>query len=202
MPVRDPFSPDAPARATLQEKGTSMDLPTGSGPSLSRRMLMTAGAGVVGAVGLGLAGAVPATAAEQNDWYWCNRCQCLFYGGNYTTGWCTRGGGHNYQGSGNYTPSYGSGSGQHGWRWCNKCQSMWYGGSSGRGSCPSGSGHRGQGSGDYRIEYGNPKHGEQEGWRWCNKCYCLCYSGNGNGYCPKGGKHNYNGSGDYYLAYQ
>jgi hypothetical protein len=170
--------------------------------ALSRRALMTAGARVVGAVGLGLSTAAPALAATQSGWRWCNRCQTLFYGENYTTGWCTEGGGHNYRGSGNYTPTYGSGPGQREWRWCSKCQSLWYGGSPKRGRCPAGDGHSSQGSGDYHIQYGDPKHGEQPGWRWCNKCYCLCYSGNGRGPCPGGGRHNFNGSGSYYLAYE
>jgi hypothetical protein len=177
-----------------------MDATSSPDLTLSRRTLMTAGAGAVGAVSLGLATAAPAMAAQQSGWRWCNRCECLFYGNNYTTGWCSEGGGHNYRGSGNYTPHYGSGSGQHYWRWCTKCQSLWYGGSSSRGYCSSGGGHSSDGSGDYRIEYGDPKHGEQPGWRWCNKCYCLCYYGS-KGSCPKGGTHNYSASQKYYLPH-
>ena len=179
-----------------------METSTNGDLNLSRRNLLVVGAGVAGAVGLGLATAGPAMATEQSDWRWCNRCQCLFYSGNWTTGWCTQGGGHDYEGSGNYTPTYGSGSGQHYWRWCHKCQSMCYGGGNGHGRCPAHGGHDWSGSGDYYIEWGNPQHGEQEGWRYCRKCYCLCYADFNSGHCPSGGSHNWNGSYNYYLAHQ
>jgi len=175
---------------------------------LTRRTALKAGAVTAGLIALGVGtGAAPASAdtarggSKQSGWRWCNRCQCLFYGDNYTSGWCEQGGGHNYGGSGNYTPSYGSGSeGQNGWRWCSKCQNMWWGGSQNKGRCSSGAGHSKDGSGDYHMAYGDPKHGEQPGWRWCNKCYCFCY-GQSEGRCPKGGHHNYGGSGNYYLDY-
>jgi hypothetical protein len=95
---------------------------------LSRRGMLTGAAGLASVAALGVTTAAPAFAAQQGDWRWCNRCQCLFYGGNYTTGWCVRGGGHNYEGSGEYLPHYNYQSGQDDWRWCHKCQSMWYGG--------------------------------------------------------------------------
>jgi hypothetical protein len=137
----------------------------------------------------------------QAGWRWCNRCQGLFYGGGSTTGWCVLGGGHDWGGSGNYIPTYGSGTGQTGWAWCHLCQGMWYNGSSFKGRCPSGGTHSSSGSGAYIIAYGTPPSGEQPGWRWCGKCYGLNYSGNGNGYCPAGGPHDFGGSGAYYLAY-
>ena len=170
---------------------------------LSRRAMLTGAAGIAGVAALGVASAVPAAAAQQGGWRWCNRCQCLFYGDNYTTGWCVRGGGHNYYGSGNYQPHYDYDKGQDDWRWCYKCQSMWYGGGNNNVSnCPAGGRHSSSGSGNYTIEYkGDPGYKEQPGWRWCNKCYCMCYSGNGRGYCPQSGRHNFNGSGHYYLPY-
>jgi len=75
-------------------------------PKLSRRGMLTGAAGVASVAALGLSTAAPAFADQQRGWRWCNRCQCLFYGGNYTTGWCVRGGGHNYEGSGEYLPHY------------------------------------------------------------------------------------------------
>lgn len=168
---------------------------------VSRRLMLTGAAGV-GVAALGLSTPLPAAAAQQGGWRWCRRCQCLFYGGNYTTGWCVRGGGHNYRGSGEYRPHYNHDSGQSNWRWCRKCQCMWYGGGNNVSDCPAGRRHDRSGSGNYSIEYGNNPGGKQQsGWRWCNKCYCLCYSGNGRGYCPDGGQHNFNGSGSYYLPY-
>jgi len=182
----------------MEETGSALGSPLG------RRALLTGAAGMAGALGLGFATALPAAAARQTDWRWCNRCQCLFYAGNYTTGWCTQGGGHDYRDSYRYRCNYGSGSQGHSrWRWCNKCQSLFYGGTSSRGRCPAGGGHDWEGSYNYFIEYGNSDDDdEQEGWRWCNKCYCMCFSGNGNGRCPSGGRHNFRGSYHYYFSYQ
>ncbi|MFI7600326.1 hypothetical protein [Actinoplanes sp. NPDC049681] len=143
----------------------------------------------------------PGTDAVQSQWRWCNRCQCLFYGGGTTTAWCILGGGHDYGGSGNYIVTHTSGPGQAGWRWCNRCYCLWYGGSASDGRCHNGGVHNRNTSGDYRVAYGTPPSGEQPGWRWCNKCYCLAYSGNGTGYCPAGAGHDFSGSGAYYLPY-
>ena len=70
-----------------QEKVTSTEAAT----SLSRRAVLVGGAGMAGALALGVVAAAPATAAQQDGWRWCNRCQCLFYSDNYTSGWCCRG---------------------------------------------------------------------------------------------------------------
>jgi hypothetical protein len=170
--------------------------------ALSRRVILTGAAGAATVAALGVSSALPAAAAQQGGWRWCNWCQCLFYGGNYTTGWCERGGGHNYRDSGEYLPHYNYNRGQDNWRWCQKCQSIWYGGGQNVSDCPAGNRHDSSGSGNYSIEYGNNPGGRQQsGWRWCNKCYCLCYSGNGRGHCPQGGQHNFDGSGSYYLPY-
>jgi len=188
---------------------------------LTRRTALKAGAATAGLLGLGLATSAPAVASvgtqqssltsaqagsQQSGWRWCNRCQCTFYSQNYTTGWCPKGGGHNYRGSGNYNPWYDSGSGQGSWQsdwcWCYKCEILWYGGSHSLGHCPSGGGHSKRGSGNYYLCYDNPPADEQDGWRWCNKCYCMCY-GKIEGYCPVGNhRHNYNGSGGYFMSYE
>jgi hypothetical protein len=125
----------------------------------------------------------------------------MFYQGNRTSGWCCLGGGHDYRGSGNYTPTHTRGYGQRGWSWCSRCQNLWYRGTRSSGRCASGRGHGSEGSGDYRIWYGSPHSDEQEGWRCCNKCYSLCYSGQGDGYCSAGGHHNFHGSRRYCMAY-
>jgi hypothetical protein len=168
---------------------------------LSRRMLFKAGAGTAGALGLAVASAAPARADTQPAWRWCNRCQVMFYQGNHTSGWCCEGGGHDYAGSGNYTPAYGRSDGQPGWCWCHKCQCMWYTGRRSSGYCASGDGHSHDGSGDYRLRYGRPYSDEQDGWRCCNKCYVLCYSGQGYGYCARGGHHDFYRSRNYCMAY-
>jgi hypothetical protein len=170
---------------------------------VSRRTVLAGAAGIAGGVALGVVTASPATAAQQYGWRWCNRCQCLFYGDNHTSGWCVVGGGHNWEGSGNYTPHYDYYAGQSKWRWCYRCQSMWYGGDgNNRGHCPASDRHSSDGSGNYSIEYDDHyDNHEQPGWRWCNKCYCLCYSGLGQGYCPSRGRHDFDGSGRYHLPY-
>ena len=188
---------------------------------LTRRTALKAGAATAGLLGFGLATSAPAVASvgtqqsgltsaqagsQQSDWRWCNRCQCIFYSQDYTTGWCPKGGGHNYRGSGNYNPWYDSGSGQGSWqsdwRWCNKCEILWFGGSQSSGHCPSGGGHSKEGSGNYYVCYNNPPAHEQDGWRWCNKCYCMCY-GRIEGYCPVGNhRHDFNGSGEYFMSYE
>jgi hypothetical protein len=171
--------------------------------SLSRRTILVGAAGLAGSVATGLLAATPASAAQQTGWRWCNRCQCLFYGDNYTSGWCVRGGGHNWRGSGNYKPHHDYHYGEDDWHWCDRCQSMWRGGDDHHNSaCPSGAGHRRYGSGNYSFEYGNDyEDREQPGWRRCRRCYCMCYSGQGNGYCPRGGGHNFNGSRKYFVPY-
>ena len=39
----------------------------------------------------------------QDNWRWCNKCQCLFFAGNASLGHCPAGGAHALEGSGNYT---------------------------------------------------------------------------------------------------
>lgn len=172
--------------------------------ALSRRTILVGAAGLAGSVATGLVPAMAAAAAQQDRWRWCKRCQCLFYEGLYTTGWCVQGGGHNWEGSGNYKPHYGDrGQREDDWHWCQKCQSMWRGDDDHHDkACPSGTGHSKNGSGNYSFKHGN-RHGdkEQPGWRRCRKCLCMCYSGAGPRYCPRGGNHNFNGSYKYNLPY-
>lgn len=42
----------------------------------------------------------------QSEWRFCNRCRCLWWGGNGVIGACTAGGGHSKDGSGNYSLGY------------------------------------------------------------------------------------------------
>jgi hypothetical protein len=55
-------------------------------------------------------------------------------------------------GSGNYTLTQGTGSGQDDWRWCDQCEGLWFAGNGTFGVCPAaGGGHSESGSGDYFI---------------------------------------------------
>jgi hypothetical protein len=191
-----PTPADTVLRPRFSRKGNAMDASASGDLTPSRRNLLRSGAGVAGAVALGVGAAAPATAAVQSGWRWCNRYQCLFYGGKTTTGWCPRGGGHDYGGSGKYSMAAASGSGEDNWRWCRDCQAMWYAGFSSAGRCPAGGGHVLLSSGDYFIK---TKGGAQPGWRWCSKCYCLAYSGRGNGRCASGNGQDCSKSKKYFL---
>jgi hypothetical protein len=179
---------------------------------VSRRTLIKSGlvaAGVAGATVASVAGAAPAYAGQQDQWRWCNKCYCLFYSGNYWTGWCPKGGGHNWEGSGNYVLFYDEGNGQRRWRWCHKCTACWYSGhGSNKGECPAPNKHSRDGSGNYVLRYRGSGGGWgggnwQDDWRWCRKCYCLWYSGDDqpDDSCAAGGRHSRQGSGNYLLKY-
>lgn len=182
--------------------------------SLNRRSFLWRGLAIGGVtIGTGLvAGTVPVSAktldhktaflAGQDNWRWCNRCQGLFFAGNFTTGFCPLGGGHNYSGSGDYTlNNFVGGSLQDNWRWCHKCQGLYFAGNGTAGFCPAGGGHENIGSGDYSLNFGAIASGQQDNWRWCHKCQGLYFAGNRTvGACPAGGGHENVGSGDYSLS--
>jgi hypothetical protein len=94
----------------------------------------------------------------QAGWYWCNRCQGLWFGGNRTLGACPAGpGGHSSFGSSSYAPDVNSGSGQGNWRWCSQCQGMWFAANGTGGVCPAPgtAGHSLAGSGNYHLDVRN-----------------------------------------------
>jgi len=139
---------------------------------------------------------------KQAGWRWCSRCQVLWYAlYNNSTGVCAAGGGHNFQGSGQYHSPLHSGTGcngQSGWKWCCRCMAMFYGAAVS--VCPAGGAHDQSGSGDYTMCLGN-QHG-QFGWGWCSRCGVFWYTNNkASSYCPAGGNHNNAGSGSYQLGH-
>jgi hypothetical protein len=94
----------------------------------------------------------------QTGWYWCNRCQGLWYGANQTPGVCPAGpGGHSKTSSGFYAPDVNSGGGQGNWRWCSQCQGMWFAANGTGGVCPAPgtAGHSLAGSGNYHLDVWN-----------------------------------------------
>lgn len=144
------------------------------------------------------------TDAGQSNWYWCSKCQGLFFAGNGSSGACPAGGGHSWKSSGNYTLyNYPACGGQKGWYWCSKCEGMFFGEHSTNGKCAGGGSHFAPyaKSGSYEIVQNmKTSCGAQNGWRWCNKCEGLFFSKNADwGVCPGGGQHSATGSGDYYL---
>ena len=91
----------------------------------------------------------------QVGWYWCSRCQGLWYGTNRSLSACPAGpGGHQYAGSGGYVLEVNSGSGQGQWRWCHQCQGQWFSGNARSGVCPAPgtAGHSLSGSGNYHLD--------------------------------------------------
>lgn len=102
----------------------------------------------------------------QSGWWWCGRCQGLFYGPQQDESYCPAGGTHvngtNIPGdplaptnSFDYalTRDTDTDNGQGGWYRCIKCRGLWYGGSSHTGGiCPQDLGnHDGSGSSTYYI---------------------------------------------------
>jgi hypothetical protein len=186
-------------------------VPIGS-QGVGRRSLLRglAGTGVVVAVSgaLSIASETPASAAVQDLWAWCYKCQGLWYA-NWNSGRCPAlrepwPDYHLNTGSGNYTLVIDGGTGQQGWRWCRLCMGLWFAYNGTAGHCPGnrpGGGHVLDGSGDYRLDV-HAGVGEQAGWLWCSQCQGLWYGLNGtNGWCPIGvnARHTGAGSGNYYL---
>jgi hypothetical protein len=142
----------------------------------------------------------------QNGWKWCKQCQVLCFSG-HGLGSCKAnpGGGHNFDGSGNYVlfhydpPPFldAAPPGQDSWRWCNKCQELCYAGSATVGTCPAGGAHDHTGSGNYVMAQG------QSNWKWCRKCQAMCFAGNPEaGICSEDGKpHDTTQSEDYSLQF-
>jgi hypothetical protein len=146
----------------------------------------------------------PAPITRQSAWFWCKKCEGMFFGGfPGSSGTCPAGGGHDRSASGNYSLTINSpdDTGQHYWRWCNKCQGLFFAGH-GAGTCPSGGAHDQHGSGDYSLTQNVGASVGQNNWRWCNKCQGLFFAGHGAGVCPapsrvRGAGHDKTGSGDY-----
>lgn len=88
----------------------------------------------------------------QSNWRWCNKCQGLFFAGNFTTGTCPAGGGHDYTGSLNYTlNNFSLLGGDNNWRWCAKCQGLFTIAFVLVSPCPAGGTHDASGSGTYTL---------------------------------------------------
>jgi hypothetical protein len=157
----------------------------------------------------------------QDNWRWCDKCQGLWFAG-HERGSCPGsgllGGGHSYDGSGNYSLESQSSfsNGQRGWRWCNKCEGMYFAanlladGSPNHGRCPAGEAHNPNGSGLYAIgsAVGPTSDGTpQSRWSFCQKCQGMFFSGNvlpggapALGSCPAGSGHDPSRSGSYVVA--
>jgi hypothetical protein len=147
------------------------------------------------------------TAAMQDGWSWCNKCQGMHYSGNPEPGPCPAGGNHVADPSGNYAFALDDpqAAGQEGWSWCSKCQGMYFS-ADGPGRCPAGDGHSSAVSGAYKVVLDDPQARGQPNWSWCRKCLGLHYTGGlpagtttgpGAGACPGGEMHTSDGSGLY-----
>ncbi len=139
---------------------------------------------------------------SQDNWRWCNKCQCLAFAGTSSLGPCAAGGVHDHSGSGNYILVHNAqeARGQDNWRWCNKCQCLAFAGNPTLGPCHAGGQHNHEGSGNYVLQNNIAVIAGQDNWHWCNKCQCLYFAGNASlGQCPAGGAHALQGSGNYTL---
>jgi len=141
---------------------------------------------------------------SQDNWRWCNKCQCLAFAGNPSAGACIAGDSHDHSGSGNYILVHNTqeARGQGNWRWCNKCQCLAFAGNQAMGFCHAGGQHNHEGSGNYVLQNNIAVIAGQANWRWCNKCQCLFFAGSSAlGHCPAGSAHALQGSGNYTLEH-
>lgn len=140
----------------------------------------------------------------QSNWWWCNKCETLTFGGGLTPGNCPKSGQHDHIGSNNYSlvQNDPAAPGQANWRWCNKCQSLTFAGNPGLGACATGGVHDHAGSGNYVLVQNNPAAPGQHEWRHCTKCEALIFGGNPPAICPKGGNHDHTGSGNYVVQFE
>jgi len=91
----------------------------------------------------------------QEGWFWCTRCEGLYYNLSGTTGNCPAGpGGHDRGDSDEYALNLNRGD-QGNWRWCFECQGLWFAGNRTRGVCPvlGTGGHGMAGSGIYYLDF-------------------------------------------------
>lgn len=134
----------------------------------------------------------------QTSWYWCHKCQGLFFFGSGLLGRCPAGATHTFEGSANYALQNDSGgAGQHGWRFCWRCHGLFFGNSA-QGRCSAGGRHDGSRSGDYSLVTDGVGQGS---WRWCQNCQGLFFAGGSLGRCPAGWTHTTEGSDEYRLPF-
>lgn len=141
------------------------------------------------------------TGTFEDNWFWCSRCEGLFFNGNQTKGRCPAGGSHGNFGSGLYRLLF-VGSGQPNWRRCQRCEGLFFFGSVNFGRCPAAGVHDPFASADYVLEHNAPfvSFSAQSGWCWCRKCQGLFFAGHvTKGRCPAGAGHDPTESGQYSL---
>ena len=147
----------------------------------------------------------------QNDWWWCNKCQGLTFGGELSPGQCQAGGQHDHSGSGEYTlvRDDAAAPGQANWRRCTKCQALIFAGNPAPGLCPAGppgSPHDPSRSGNYALVHDDATAPGQANWRRCSKCQGLAFAGNhALGPCPSGppgSPHDHTNSRNYAIPVQ
>jgi hypothetical protein len=132
--------------------------------------------------------------AEQANWWFCQRCHAMFFGG-YGGGRCPAGGTHSAQGFNFVLPHDvpESPNAQRGWRFCQNCHAMFFEGYGG-GRCATGSTHSAQGANFVLPHDVDGIATAQQGWRFCQKCHSMFFEGYGGGRCTVGGTHSAQGA--------
>ena len=107
----------------------------------------------------------PAAHSVQTNWWWCFKCQGLFFGpdsGHVSASHCPAGGTHDLLESSVYELWFSVSppqiEPQPGWKWCAKCQGLFFGPDSGHVSasrCPAGGTHTTSNSGKYALLFGS-----------------------------------------------
>ena len=99
----------------------------------------------------------PERPGTQDNWFWCRKCEGMFFKGNGTAGVCPRGGEHDSTDSGTYRFTFGKRPGPKNeldgqFRWCRKCEGMCFAIFLFTGKCPAGGRHDVGESGFYSVK--------------------------------------------------
>jgi hypothetical protein len=149
--------------------------------------------------------AAPATGKTgvQDGWWYCTKCQALFWADDPAgPGPCQAGGTHAAVSTGydyRLDVDVAVAGEQSQWRWCRRCNQLAYEGAA---QCAGGGVHFNNGSATYTISQDDSRVAGQDGWKWCSKCNALIFAGGPSlGACPNGGTHDVGSSGAYILEH-
>ena len=148
--------------------------------------------GVAGAIAVDLC-TPAASAATQDNWRRCAKCNMMFFNG-FRKSRCPAGGRHQARVGANFVLPYDgreTPTAQAGWRFCNKCESLFYDGFPNKGVCPGKGGHFAMGYNFVLPHDLKPRSAYAEkDWRFCTKCHAMFFDGEARkGPCAAGGEH-------------
>jgi hypothetical protein len=134
-----------------------------------------------------------ASAATQNNWRRCSKCNMIFYHG-YRRSLCPAGRRHEAMLGANFNLPYNvpeTPTAQAAWRFCNKCESLFFDGYPKKGVCPGKGGHFAMGY-NFVVPHDVKSRSaySEKNWRFCTKCHAMFFDGESRkGNCAAGGEH-------------